>query len=67
MDLGLGDLYSERALAAGMTTEKADMIFASLPYRIMHEFQIPVYDAIQRAGRGLLRAPGEGRLPARFR
>ncbi len=46
MDLALGDLYSERALAAGMTTEKADMVFASLPYRIMHTFQKPVYDAI---------------------
>jgi putative flavoprotein involved in K+ transport len=46
MDLGLGDLYSERALAAGMTTWKADLTFASLPYRILHMFQIPVYDAI---------------------
>ena len=27
-----------------MTTEKADLIFASLPYRIMHEFQIPLYE-----------------------
>ncbi|MFX5813070.1 NAD(P)/FAD-dependent oxidoreductase, partial [Acinetobacter baumannii] len=26
---------------------KADLIFASLPYRIMHEFQTPVYDAIR--------------------
>ena len=47
MEIGLGDLYSERAVASGMTTEKADMTFASLPYRIMHEFQIPVYDAIR--------------------
>src|SRR4051812_27064027 len=47
MDLGLGDLYSERALAGGITTRKADMIFASLPYRIMHEFQIPIYNAIR--------------------
>jgi putative flavoprotein involved in K+ transport len=47
MDLGLGDLYSERALAAGVTTHKADMIFASVPYRILHEFQKPVYDAIR--------------------
>jgi putative flavoprotein involved in K+ transport len=47
MDLGLGDLYSERAVAAGVTTEKADLTFASLPYRIMHEFQIPIYDAIR--------------------
>ncbi|GAA1744836.1 NAD(P)/FAD-dependent oxidoreductase [Aeromicrobium alkaliterrae] len=44
MEHGLGDLYSERALAAGVTTDKADMIFASLPYRIMHEFQIPAYE-----------------------
>lgn len=44
MDIGLGDLYSERALDAGMTTEKADMTFASLPYRILHRFQIPAYE-----------------------
>ncbi|GAA1874119.1 flavin-containing monooxygenase [Lapillicoccus jejuensis] len=44
MEYGLGDLYSERAVAAGVTTEKADMIFASLPYRILHEFQIPAYE-----------------------
>ncbi|HET6652253.1 MAG TPA: NAD(P)/FAD-dependent oxidoreductase [Nocardioides sp.] len=47
MDIGLGDLYSERAVAAGVTTEKADMIFASLPYRILHEFQIPLYDQMR--------------------
>jgi putative flavoprotein involved in K+ transport len=47
MEIGLGDLYSERAVAAGMTTQKADLIFASIPYRIMHEFQIPVYNAIR--------------------
>jgi len=47
MEIGLGDLYSERAVASGMTTEKADLTFASLPYKIMHEFQIPIYDAIR--------------------
>ncbi|MEK1944761.1 MAG: NAD(P)/FAD-dependent oxidoreductase, partial [Ensifer adhaerens] len=47
MEIGLGDLYSERAVAAGMTTRKADLIFASLPYRIMHEFQIPLYDKMR--------------------
>lgn len=47
MDLGLGDLYSERAVAAGVTTDKADMIFASLPYAIMADFQKPIYDAIR--------------------
>jgi len=48
MEHALGDLYSERAVAAGVTTNKADMIFASLPYAIMHEFQIPVYDKIKQ-------------------
>jgi len=43
MELALGGLYSEKALSAGMTTEKADLTFASIPYRIMADFQIPVY------------------------
>jgi putative flavoprotein involved in K+ transport len=47
MDIGLGDLYSERAVASGMTTRKADLIFASLPYRILHEFQIPLYEKMR--------------------
>ncbi|MQW88231.1 NAD(P)/FAD-dependent oxidoreductase [Sinorhizobium saheli] len=47
MEIGLGDLYSERAVAAGITTRKADLIFASLPYRIMHEFQIPLYEKMR--------------------
>lgn len=46
MDIGLGALYSEQAVAAGMTTEKADLVFASLPYRILHQFQIPAYEAM---------------------
>lgn len=46
MEIGLGDLYSERAVQSGVTTEKADMVFASIPYRIMHQFQIPVYQQI---------------------
>ena len=61
MEIGLGDLYSERALAAGVTTEKADLIFASLPYRILHTFQIPRLRGDGRAGQGLLRPAGEGR------
>ena len=47
MDIGLGALYSEEAVRNGMTTEKADLIFASLPYRILHEFQIPLYDKMR--------------------
>lgn len=47
MEIGLGALYSEQAVKDGMTTEKADLIFASLPYKIMHEFQIPLYDQMR--------------------
>ncbi|MEJ5899601.1 NAD(P)/FAD-dependent oxidoreductase [Ochrobactrum teleogrylli] len=47
MKHGLGALYSEEAVQNGVTTAKADLIFASLPYRIMHEFQKPIYDKIR--------------------
>ncbi len=47
MEIGLGALYSEQAVRDGMTTKKADFTFASLPYRIMHQFQIPLYDQIR--------------------
>ncbi len=47
MEVALGPLYPEDAVAAGVTTERADMIFASLPYRIMADLQIPVYDEIR--------------------
>ena len=48
MELGLAPLYSEEAVANGVTTQKADMIFASIPYAILHEFQIPIYEEIAR-------------------
>ena len=48
MDLALGGLYSESAVAAGVTTNKADMIFASLPYKILHTLQIPVYEEMAK-------------------
>ena len=47
MDLALGDLYSERAVASGVSTERADLIFASLPYRIMAGAVKPAYDEAQ--------------------
>jgi putative flavoprotein involved in K+ transport len=57
----LGDLYSEKAVRTGMSTAKADLIFASLPYRIIDTFQKPItdkirevdseyYEALQKAG-----------------
>jgi len=43
MDLALGDLYSEKARANGVDHHKADLIFASVPYKILPAFQVPVY------------------------
>ena len=48
MELALGGLYSEEAVASGVTTNTADMIFASIPYQIMHTFQIPVYEEMAK-------------------
>jgi len=48
MELGLGSLYSEAALQAGITTDTADLIFASIPYKILHTFQIPLYQEMAR-------------------
>jgi putative flavoprotein involved in K+ transport len=32
----------------GVTTAKADLVFASLPYRIMNQFQKPLYDKMRK-------------------
>lgn len=48
MKHGLGALYSEEAVAAGITTDKADLIFASIPYRVLPDFQKPIYDTIRQ-------------------
>jgi putative flavoprotein involved in K+ transport len=46
MELVLGPLYSEQAQAAGITTETADLLFASIPYRLLGPLQTPVYAEI---------------------
>jgi putative flavoprotein involved in K+ transport len=52
MEIGLGSLYSEKAVQGGITTAKADLIFASLPYKILHEFQIPAYAEMKKRDAG---------------
>jgi putative flavoprotein involved in K+ transport len=47
LEIALGGLYSEQAAAAGIATEKADLTIASLPYRIIAEFQKPISDAMR--------------------
>jgi len=48
MELGFAELYSEQALARGITTEMADLLFASVPLRLMPMFQIPLYQEIAK-------------------
>ncbi|MEZ5931945.1 MAG: NAD(P)/FAD-dependent oxidoreductase [Alphaproteobacteria bacterium] len=47
MELAFGDLYSEEALARGITTEKADMLLAATPYALLAEGQKPLVEAMK--------------------
>jgi putative flavoprotein involved in K+ transport len=60
-ELGWGRLFSEEALRRGVTTERADMTLASMPYRVLTEAQkavaaqiaqrdAPFYDRLRAAG-----------------
>lgn len=46
MELGFKSLYSEEALAAGIDVDKADMIFASLSFRLLPHAQRAMYAEI---------------------
>lgn len=48
MEVAFGDLYSEEAVKRGIDTDKADMIFASTPFRLMPAQQIPLYEKIAK-------------------
>ena len=48
MELALGALYSEGALANGITTDMADLIFASIPYGVLPAIQKPQCDEMKR-------------------
>ncbi|TQE99110.1 MAG: NAD(P)/FAD-dependent oxidoreductase [Spiribacter salinus] len=47
MDVVLGPLYSEEAVANGITHDTADMIFASIPYKVLPQMQKPAFDEIR--------------------
>ena len=46
-ELTTSTLYSEPALEAGIDTQKADIVSASVPYRLMGEFQRPAYQQMR--------------------
>jgi putative flavoprotein involved in K+ transport len=48
MHIGWGRLFSEQALRAGITTERADLTLASMPFRLMERLQTAVYEQVAR-------------------
>jgi putative flavoprotein involved in K+ transport len=42
-------LYSEAALKAGITTEKADFMAASVPFKVSPQYQIPAFAEVRKA------------------
>ena len=59
MEFAFEPLYSENAVKAGITTDKADLLFAATPFRIMPRSQIPLYQEIRRRDAAFYEALGE--------
>ena len=47
-DLAWGPLYSEQAVAKGITTDLADLTAASVPFKILPTLQKPLYEQIAK-------------------
>ncbi|MCQ9343501.1 NAD(P)-binding domain-containing protein [Corynebacterium kozikiae] len=47
MEEVFGPLYSEDAVEAGLDTDSADLLFASIPYKVLPEVQKEVFDRIR--------------------
>ncbi len=58
MDLGF-EIYSEKAVAAGLTVEKADLLGASIPYAMFADKQKPLYETIRKRDAGFYDALGK--------
>ena len=54
MEHAFAGLYSEQAVQHGISVERADLIFASTPFRLMPAAQIPLYDKIAEQDADLL-------------
>jgi putative flavoprotein involved in K+ transport len=48
MELDLGPVYSEKAVAKGIDVDMADLMVASVPYKIKPQQQIPIFREIAR-------------------
>ena len=47
MDLAWGPLYSEQAVARGVSTAIADLTVASVPFKVLPQLQRPIYEQIR--------------------
>jgi putative flavoprotein involved in K+ transport len=54
MDVAFAGLYSEEAVARGIDVDKADLIFASMPFRLMPDAQRPLYAEMARRDHDLI-------------
>jgi putative flavoprotein involved in K+ transport len=55
MEVAFKGLYSEEAVAKGIGVDKADLIFASTPFRLMVDAQRPLYAEIAKQDHGLIK------------
>ncbi|HMQ57337.1 MAG TPA: NAD(P)/FAD-dependent oxidoreductase, partial [Rhizobiaceae bacterium] len=54
MEVAFAPIYSQEAVDAGIDTDRADLIFASTPFRLMADAQRPVYAEIARRDADLI-------------
>lgn len=55
MDVAFSGLYSEEAVARGITADTADLIFASTPFRLLPAAQRPLYRKMARIDADLIK------------
>ena len=48
LEVTAGDLYSQRAVDAGIDVQRADLIYASIPFKLLADVQIPLYEKIRK-------------------
>jgi putative flavoprotein involved in K+ transport len=53
MELALGALYSEQAVANGIDVDTADLIFASIPYKVLPSIQKGICDEMKKRDKAL--------------
>ena len=55
MDVAFKGLYSEEATARGIGVDKADLMFASVPFRLQADQQRPLYETIAKRDSALIK------------